>query len=73
MARRLPPLQTCPGCKVEHRSYRATCVFCTVAMLENAEAGAALARQQRQGRRQERLDALEGRAPVPYDEFPPGY
>ena len=65
----LPPWQLC-HCGARYRGWKP--VGCRE---HRGSPGAAnLAREQRDGRRQETVDRLEGRpAAVPYNEFPPGY
>jgi hypothetical protein len=49
------------------------CPDCRHTGREATEALVAEARRQREGRRQERIDSLEVRSPVPYNEFPDGF
>lgn len=64
----LPPLRIC-WCGARYRGWKdAGC-----REHRGTEGAAELAREQREGRRQETLDNLEERSPVPYNEFPPGF
>lgn len=74
--RNLPPLRSCPSCGREHRAYaeHGPCTGCRARSLENQNALADLALDQRLARRQQTVDTLEPvRAGVPYNEFPPGF
>jgi hypothetical protein len=72
--KRLPPARVCLVCHASYRGYTDECPICRRDGRENTAALVEVAREQRLGRRQERLDALEERpAPVPYNEFPDGY
>lgn len=68
-----PPLQVCIGCRGRFYGYRNVCAGCLREQASDSAAAAEEARLMREARRQERVDGLEGSAPLGYGELPEGF
>jgi hypothetical protein len=65
---KLPPWRLC-HCGARYRAWNES----GCREHRGSPGAAELARKQREARRQETIDNLAPRTPVPYNEFPPGY